>query len=320
MAQTILDELQQGTTLVLMHGNADADALASAVLLQRTYPSVTVGTAGGLDRLSKRLVDRLGIATVEAPDPAAFDRVVVCDASGPEQIPAAAQARRLLVVDHHAETGRWPAPVVYIDESRASCCEVVYDLLGQANRPIDRTAALVLLVGMITDTAHFRFANPATLRTFAQVLEQHGIGISDVLQLMELETDLSERIAVLKGAQRLRLVRAGPWLIASSHGSSFEASVCRGLLALGADVAFVGSQRDEHYRVSARAHAGLVQRGLHLGKLLGGIGDELNGGGGGHPGAAGIGGIGDVEAILHICVERTREALAQLPSELEASP
>lgn len=322
MAQTVLDELEHGRTLVLMHGNADADALASAVLIQRAYPAVTIGTAGGLDRMSKRLVEKLSFPMVDDPDPSSFDRVVVCDASGPELIPQAQRARRLIVIDHHAETGRWPASAVYIDENRASCCEVVYDLLRRAGRPVDRPSALVLLAGILTDTAHFRFANAATLRTFAEVLESHGLSIGDVLQLTEMESDLSERIAVLKGAQRLRLLRAGPYLVATSHGSAFEASVCRGLLALGADVAYVGSQRAENYRVSARAHAGLVQRGLHLGKLLQGIGGELDGGGGGHPGAAGISGTGDVEAILNICAERTREVLQGLPpsSEPAGSP
>lgn len=35
------------------------------------------------------------------------------------------------------------------------------------------------------------------------------------------------------------------------------------------------------------------------------VGGETSSSGGGHPGAAGLTGVGDVEAILNMCMERT---------------
>ena len=100
--------------------------------------------------------------------------------------------------------------------------------------------------------------------------------------------------------------------MAVSQGSAFEASVCKALLFLGADIAFVGSQRGEHFRISARATQAMVRNGVHLGKLLGGVGSETTNGGGGHPGAAGLTGTGDVEAILNISLENALKLLRKM--------
>jgi nanoRNase/pAp phosphatase (c-di-AMP/oligoRNAs hydrolase) len=93
--------------------------------------------------------------------------------------------------------------------------------------------------------------------------------------------------------------------VAISLGSSHESSVCKALLGIGADVAFVGSQRDEKFRISARARQDLVRKGMHLGKILDEVGGETSSSGGGHAGAAGLTGTGDVEALLNICLSRS---------------
>jgi len=171
--------------------------------------------------------------------------------------------------------------------------------------PITRQAGLALLAGMLTDSGHFKYATPDLLHTFADIMAEQRIDIDEVLDLTDMEQDLSERISQLKGAQRLRFERCGDHLVVISYGSAFESSACKAMLGLGGDVAFVGSQRGEQFRVSARARADIVRMGLHLGKLLEDIGVETSNDGGGHGGAAGLVGVGDVEAVLNICMART---------------
>ncbi len=158
---------------------------------------------------------------------------------------------------------------------------------------------------MLTDSGHFRFANPALMRTFAEVIERSTINIDEVMDLTDLEPDVSERVSQLKGVQRLRFERIGDRIVAISMGSAHESSVCKAVLSAGADVVFVGSQRDEKFRVSSRARQDVVRSGLHLGRILDMVGGETSSSGGGHPGAAGLTGVGDVEAILNMCMERT---------------
>jgi len=118
---------------------------------------------------------------------------------------------------------------------------------------------------------------------------------------------MSERIAVMKAIGRVKFDVIGDMIVSVSYGGSFEASSCRALMMAGADVVFVGSQRDEEFRISARATQDIVRKGIHLGNIINGIGGETQTDGGGHGGAAGISGTGDVEAMLHICMQRTMD-------------
>ena len=193
----------------------------------------------------------------------------------------------------------------YSDESRRVGAEIVFEVLRRAGTAIDRRIGLALAVGMLTDSGHFRFANSALMRTFSEVMEVSGINMDEVMDLTDLEPDVSERISQLKGAQRMRFDRLGDHIVAISLGSAHESSVCKAMLSIGADVAFVGSQRDERFRISARARQDAVRKGLHLGKLLDEVGGETSNNGGGHAGAAGLTGVGDVEAILNMCMSKS---------------
>lgn len=303
-------ELKHGRKLVLVHGNADPDALGCAYALFTCFPEVTVAAPGGLDRISKVIAEKIDFKPQELADVGSFDKVVVLDTSSPDQLaPMTSLPEKCIVVDHHARNERWNEHLYYCDDSKRSCAEIVHQLLKEAKAKVPRQTGLALLAGMLTDSGHFKYATPSLMRAFAEIMEAHEIEIDEVYDLVDLEQDISERISQLKGAQRIRFERVGERLVAISLGSAFESSVCKALLAIGADVAFVGSQRGEQFRVSARARADVVRMGMHLGKLLDDVGTETMGDGGGHGGAAGLMGVGDVEAILNICMSRALEFL-----------
>lgn len=304
---------KEGGTLVLLHGNADPDAMASAFAIQRSFPDVTIGTPGGLNRVSKILAKNLGIETFEDVARVERARLLILDTSGPEQLAGEYDLAKAIVMDHHTRNSKWDAARMYhCDESKASCSEIVRDLLVAAGKTPSRETTLALMFGILTDTGYFRYARPNTLITFSELMALHDIHMDEAMNLADAETDISERISQLKGAQRLRYWKAGECIVAVSQGSAFEASVCKSLLLLGADIAFVGSQRGDEFRISARATQAMVRRGVHLGKLLGEVGSETTNGGGGHPGAAGLSGTGDVEAILNIATENALKFLRNL--------
>ncbi len=314
MLAKIAAELEKGDLLILLHGNADPDALASAYAISSTFKGVTIGVPGGLDRVSKVLARTLGIETVEKVD-LSVGRYLILDTSGPEQLNATIDLNSAMVIDHHIRNPKWEkARLYHCDDSKSSCSEIVYELLKANGKKVPKNVTLALMFGMLTDSGYFKFAKPSTLTTFADLMSLHNIQMDEVMGLADLETDISERISQLKGAQRLKYWKVGNHIVASSQGSAFEASVCKSLISLGADVAFVGSQRGEQFRISARATQAVVREGVHLGKLLGAVGSETTNGGGGHPGAAGITGVGDVEAILNICVDNTMKILNRISS------
>lgn len=312
MLGTIARRLQSGRKLVLLHGNADPDALGCAYAIYRTFQNVDVAAPGGIDRLSKVIGAKLDFRVLDFAAPDEYDVVVVVDTSSPDQLaPLTCKIERCIVIDHHARTDRWQDCVYYCDDSKRSCAEIIYDLLKEAELGVGEDVGLALLAGMLTDSGHLSYATPSLLHTFAEILERTGLNMDEIVDLIDLDPDISERISQLKGAQRLRFERSDGFIVATSFGSAFESSVCKAIINLGADVAFVGSQRDENFRVSARARPDVVRMGLHLGKLLGDVGSETSNDGGGHGGAAGLVGVGDVEAILNICLQRALEFIKQ---------
>ena len=308
MLQSISSKLEKGRKLILIHGNADPDALGSAYAIAKAFPEADIVAPGGLDRISKIITEKLGIEVGEGADPSAYDLVVVVDTSSPDQLETLSQVPPgSVIIDHHARSEKWNGCVYYCDESKRSCAEIVLELARTAGKVLDRNTSLVLLTGMVTDSGHFRYATNELLMAFAKLMKEHGLEIDEVFALTDMEQDISEKIAQLKGGQRLKFDRIGKYIVAVSHGSSFESSVSKSLLSLGADVAFVGSQREDRFRVSARARQEMVRMGLHLGRMLENIGFETSNDGGGHPGAAGLIGEGDVEAMLNMCMRRTMD-------------
>jgi len=306
---------KEGGTLILLHGNADPDALASGFAVQQCFPEVTIGTPGGMDRLSKLLAAELGIRTVEDVTDVRHARMLILDTSGPEQLNGEYDLSNAMIVDHHVKNDRWAsAKMYYCDDTKSSCSEIVYELVKEAKKELAREAALALMYGILTDTGYFKFAKPGALIAFSDLMSLHNIQMDEAMGLIGVDVDISERISQLKGAQRLKYWKVGDHVVAISQGSAFEASVCKAIINLGADIAFVGSQRGPEFRISARATPELIRSGLHLGKLLGSVGAETTNGGGGHPGAAGITGVGDVEAILNISAENAMKFLRQMTS------
>jgi len=323
-------ELPSGRKLAVFHPNADCDAVGSAVALKRAFPGFDLSGAGGISRLGKRLLESVGERVLEAPEYVSSDTLVVLDTSNlpslgiPQEV---LDARRIIIIDHHLRTGNLKGvELYYSDETKPSCAEIIWELLnvqgvGEAPgaktaqaRGLDRGGAAGLAAGILTDTAHLRFARTSTLRALTEILDRSGLPLEEVLALMEDDVpDMSRKVAFLKGAQRLRYEQAGEYIVAASNVSAFEGALSKTLLALGADVVFVGAQAKHEFRVSGRAAQALVRRGFHVGKLMEEAGREMGGQGGGHAGAAGMSGGGEMEAAVNILMEKALSALRQMP-------
>lgn len=323
--EQVAAELSEGRKLAVFHPNADCDAIGSALALRRNFPLVDLSGAGGISRLGKRLLDMVGEKVVDQPDYSAYDKLVVLDTSNLPSLGIPAEAlsgKRTLIIDHHLRSENVQnVDLYYCDDSRPSCAEIIWELLavaggpgGRRGRDIDRETAAALSAGILTDTAHLRFAKTSTVRALSDILERSGLALEEVLAIMEDDVpDMSRKVAFLKGAQRLRFEPAGEYIVAASNVSAFEGALSKTLLSLGADVVFVGAQAKKEFRVSGRATQALVRKGFHVGKLMEESGRDIGGQGGGHAGAAGMSGEGEMEAAVNILVEKALTALKQMP-------
>lgn len=304
----IVQRLNTESGIIILHHNADIDALGSAIALQSAYPNLNIGAFQKISHKSKKILKYFkNVSILEPPEISSYETIIILDASTPSQLGISQdQIKNPIIIDHHLRNEIWDSDLYYCDDSKTSCAELILEFLEFINFKITPQIGLALLIAILSDTGHFKYANNDTFINFAHILKISNLTMADVLKLMEDNDDIeiSQRIAHLKGAQRLRYSKINEYIVVISQLSSFEASMCKKLLALGADIVFVGAQHNEHVRISARTSNDLVKNGLHLGEFFQSLGHELSCEGGGHAGAAGLNGIGDVEFILNTCVNK----------------
>jgi bifunctional oligoribonuclease and PAP phosphatase NrnA len=309
--------------VIIFHKNGDPDALGSAIALAGVFPGMSISITGGLNLASKNLAihfdleNVMGYREYTAIELEQFELAIIIDTSTPSLVEIVPSIPKL-VIDHHAENAGWQGRedvlIYHSCPEKRSCAEIIYSLLVESGREIPQTAITCLIAGILTDTGHMTFSESITLRTMADILDRSSVTIEEIHNALNSRNEnYSKRIAKLKAAQRVKVEEFRKVLITTSEVNAFEGDAARAMLSLGGDVAFIGSTRKNDYRISARANPSLVRRGFHLGTFLEGVGAEVNAEGGGHPGAAGLNGTGDVEAVLHICRERMKKVIRKLP-------
>lgn len=86
----------------------------------------------------------------------------------------------ILNIDHHISNVKFGA-FNWVDPYASSCCEMIYELYGKLGVKIDKDAALLLYVGILSDTGSFRYSNTtaATHRIAAELLK-YGLDVVEI--------------------------------------------------------------------------------------------------------------------------------------------
>ncbi|MCU0482470.1 MAG: bifunctional oligoribonuclease/PAP phosphatase NrnA [Anaerolineae bacterium] len=93
---------------------------------------------------------------------------------------ARAHSQKVINIDHHA-TNTMFGDVYLVDSTAVSATEVVFRWFETMNLPLDKTIALPLLTGLVTDTMGFRTSNVTTdTLTTAQKLMNAGASLAEV--------------------------------------------------------------------------------------------------------------------------------------------
>ena len=285
MLKEIADFLKkEDDFFVLTHHNADVDAIASALvlkgLLEELGKKVKVGVAESVSEVAKKFVDE----KIEIDPEIEKETVVVVDTSAPEQLEPIGIRDVAVVIDHHI-AGNIHAKLSHIDPEANSCSELIYQLSKELDVEIKSGMATLLLGGLIYDTAHLRRANRDTFILVAELLEKSDKNYQEILQMLRTETDVSERIAILKSMKRLNSYRIGNVLVSFTSVGSFEASVARNLLRMGSDISIVGAPKKKGVRISGRMRWQMKEK-LNLAEIFSGIEKIIDGSAGGHDVAA----------------------------------
>ena len=318
----LIDKLDAKLVVLLCHHNADPDAIGAAFafkgLLKQLRPHLEteIAAASGPSKLSKLMINNLSIEFSDQPRIEEADILVLLDTNTIQQLDKLGERiktdRPLVVIDHHAshpETER-RATISVTDEMVSSTCEVVYSLFKEAKLKPALEEAKALFLGIAFDTRHFIIATSETFKVVADLVEA-GVDAQETLPIISSPMDNSERIARLKAANRVNLLRINNWLVALSQVNAYQASASRGLIALGAHVAIVAGKKENKIQVSFRASREFSSdTDIHMGRdLAKPLGDFLGGMGGGHSVSAGANGAGDVDASLNFCAKLLKKRL-----------
>ncbi len=217
-----------------------------------------------------------------------------------------------IFIDHHFFLDSSEAnlnPFNFILDNYSSTTEIILDLFESTNTQLTIPLKNLIIAAIITDTGFFKHANNKSIKNVVKLMRD-DIDIQDVFYLLKSDTDISEKIARIKGMQRVNLIREKNYLIGITNVSSFGSSVATMLIKLGFDIAIVLSKEGNHYRINTRAKKGFcLKTGLHLGKILAEISELYEGNGGGHDGAASITSDKESNLIITQIIEKIKQYL-----------
>ena len=307
--------------LITTHENADPDALCSAFalrnLIELLYPETQIALYfEGLSLVAQQIVEKFNL-DVSLPVDISCDGIIIVDANNPEQLGELKTRINLdlpkLIVDHHSPPSDLEKITKYaiINEDSIAACEVIFNLYQFFNVALSQLMASLIFLGILYDSRHLLLATNRTIHIIDDLIK-FGIDYSDMIEVLNLSMDRTERIARLKAAQRIVLHEFDGWIVAVSHVSAFEASACRALISLGADVALVYGEKQDEIRFSARATTEVIKKtNLNLAiDIMEKVGPIMHGEGGGHEGAAGCNGKDNREGGLELALELLKTKLS----------
>ncbi|MFP3219453.1 MAG: DHH family phosphoesterase [Acidilobus sp.] len=277
---------------VLVHGNADLDAVASALLACRSITgSARSCCVYAKEGLSRRARDLLSALVIELPLCDGLDNkdvLITVDASNVSQLGLSEEelkGHKTIVIDHH-EPGSLHrlASALVADKESPSCVELLVPLLSKGSiRPSEATFALAAL---LEETSFLERARLSTFKSIVTLIEMggdYGLAVK-LIRGNGAEEPIDRRVAKLKGLSRsqVSITCNGKLVVAVSSVGSFEADVARTLVSVGADVALVVNESRVSIRLSRRS----LEAGLSASGLASYIAERLGGEGGGHEGAA----------------------------------
>ncbi len=304
---------------VMYHVSPDPDAIGSAIalarLLRKIGKKVEVFKERNINDQVGAMVGFSGEELVEEPD---FepDLVVVVDTSSKSMINEIIDTLpgKKISIDHHARNNDTCLDETFIDESAIATAILINEVAKELGISLDPVTARLLGIAMIADSANFVIADSRLFENLAEIVKI--VDYQSLISIANMPIDFSERVARLKAAKKVKIHLINTFIIVTTISPSFEGSIARSLIELGADVSFVLSTGNPT-RLSSRARQDLVKAGLHLGKdVMPKIASEFGGSGGGHAGAAGANGFDRSKAddVLERCVNLVADFIREMES------
>jgi bifunctional oligoribonuclease and PAP phosphatase NrnA len=300
LADWIQSATKEGIVPVLAGANGDMDTIGSAISLASSHPTL-MACGLHMGRLPNKLCAELSAPfrklKENSPWPENLGGIIIVDAAAmgqtgmtlPEGIP-------ICVIDHHS-TSNWDFKPgdLEIKSNARSTTQIIFQYLSEFS-PTSLTDEVrkLLLAGLITDTGRFRHADADALKCGADLISGGTFEYQEFVEhIQQDDITASDRGAILKALSRVKSHEVNKWNLGITHGGILEGRIAGLLVQAGCEVAVVARYRDGLTRLTARAPRSSTIEGVHLGKMMEQLAEQLGGEGGGHDGAAGWTGKSD---------------------------
>ncbi|MFW9946251.1 MAG: bifunctional oligoribonuclease/PAP phosphatase NrnA [Candidatus Odinarchaeota archaeon] len=314
--------------LITTHHSPDLDGFATSIVLQfffqtlfknqeiNLYFSVFSKFINSFLDSFKKMFPNFNFKSLNNIDDSNFDVIIIVDTNNLDQVKIFKDFKILdssipfIFIDHHFNLNNEYIgnlkSLNIIFENYSSTAEIIIEIIKRFKIKIPRPYKVLLVTAILTDSGFFKYGNNQTIHNVSNLMKD-DISFQEILLLLNSELDLSERIAKIKGLQRVELLRIEEWLLGITHVSSFSASVASMLISIGFDISIVCSEKQDETVISTRAKKEVcLKTGLHLGKILSEIGE---GSAGGHDGAASLNCNLDLEVILKKVIDKIKKVL-----------
>ena len=303
----LLDFLKDKKVLITTHDLVDIDGLASCFSLKLFLNKIFNESKSSiyLSEISKSTKSFMKNFETKFPDfsfkyeqkvkLSEFNVCIILDANKVNQLSSnildefSKLELDYIYIDHHyiqEKNNKDSLSLLY--ENYTSTSEIILEIFRIYKILIPYHFRYLIAAAILTDTGYFKYANNKSIKNVCKLLK-NDINIQDLLLILENEIDISEKIAMIKGLQRVKLIREENYLIGLTYVSSYGASVASALIKNGFDIGVVYSKEKTEIIVNIRARKKIcLTTNLHLGKILEEISIKYYGNGGGHDGAASL--------------------------------
>ncbi len=277
------------------HTIGDRDGVGSAVALSEYFGNATVVTPDFITNNAKRMLSYLnlqGIVHTEFPKDA--EAIIIMDtnnlfALGKHEAELKDFKGEILFIDHHApREGLNDSVRIFNDESYNSTASIVYAAMKKVGMEIKRETAILLLNGIIADSADLQNAFPETFRQVAELLEIAKVDFSFFSDFVNKSIPVRNKYQVLRDIFEARTEVLGDYLLIYGRATEHANVAADTAIRLDADIALFWVTSNTEASISARMRSPLDKElSINLGMLMHDIGPMVGGNGGGHPCAAG---------------------------------
>ncbi|MFX1256457.1 MAG: bifunctional oligoribonuclease/PAP phosphatase NrnA [Promethearchaeota archaeon] len=322
--------LKNKKVLITTHDLVDIDGLTSVFVLKFfieqfnnsngircIFPEFSKPTREFVIKLSKRF-PKINFTFEKEVNLSEIDIIIILDTNNLDQVKFSNNFNILnseipfIFLDHHLNLNKeYKGNITrlnIIDDNFSSSSEIIFELCENFNIELKTHHKYMLIAAILTDSGFFKYANNDTIARVSKLLNNE-LDYQEIISMLRVDKDLSEKLAIIKALQRVQLIQHGKWIIGITHVGSFEAKVAHSLLNLGFDVGIVYSEKKSEYRVSTRAKKSACKTGLHLGKILEEVSALSKGSAGGHEGAASLNGKVELKNVIDKILKKIKEIL-----------